>query len=66
MAVRAFSFGLRLRDKGKTVRVHAPRGSAGEFVVEDAQAGRATRRRVHGSLAAAVRDGAATWRKRLH
>jgi hypothetical protein len=66
MAVRPFSFGLRLREKGKTVRVRAPRGSAGQFVVEDSQKGRKARRRVHASLTEAVKDSAATWRMRLH
>ncbi len=66
MAVRAFTFGLRLREEGKTVRVHAPQGSAGKFVVEESQPGGRTQRREHGSAASAVRDSAARWRMRLN
>jgi hypothetical protein len=66
MAVRPFSFGLRLRDKDRTVRVRA-RGKNGDgFVVEDEQLGRETRRRVHHTAQSAVKDTASTWRMRLN
>jgi len=66
MAVRPFSFGMRLRDKGRTVRVRAEGPRSERYVVEDAQKGRDTRRRVHASLEAAIEDTAKTWRMRLH
>ncbi len=64
MAIKPLTFGIRLRDKGRTVRVQ--KSEKRGFVVEDAQKGRGTRRRSHGSLGGAVRDAASTWRGRLH
>ena len=66
MAKRPFTFGVRLRDKGRTVRVRDQGGASGRYVVEDEQKGRETRRRVHASLQGALADTASTWRKRLH
>jgi len=66
MAVRPFSFGVRLREKGRTVRVRAEGDRSERYVVEDAERGRETRRRVHASLESAIRDTARTWRMRLH
>ena len=66
MAVRPLVFGARLRDRGRTVRIRAQQGDARRYVVEDAEKGRATRRRDHASLGGALRDLANTWRSRLH
>jgi hypothetical protein len=66
MAKRPLTFGVRLRDKGRTVRVRDRGGASGGYVVEDAQKGRKTRRRVHESLQSALADTASTWRGRLH
>ncbi len=66
MAIRPFAFGVRLRHGSRTVRVRQSRESARRYVLEDARAGRGTRRRDHASLAGALRDLAQTWRGRLH
>ena len=66
MATRPLLFGLRLRDKGRTVRVRRKSGRAGGYVVEDARDGSQTRSREHASLGAAIADAASTWRHRLH
>jgi hypothetical protein len=66
MALRPFAFGVRLRDRGRTVRVRARGRQPGGYVLEDQRAGGATRRREHASLASALRDLAGTWRGRLH
>jgi hypothetical protein len=66
MAVRPFTFGARLCEKGRSLRIHAPHGSEGHFVVEDEREGEETRRRVHESLGEAVKGTATTWRNRLH
>ena len=65
MALRPLTFGLRLHDKGRTVRVRQD-GDSSRYVVEDSRAGAATRRRGHASASDAVRDAAKTWRSRLH
>jgi hypothetical protein len=63
MAQRPLAFGVRLRDRDRTLRVRA--GRAGRYVLEDARgAGRA--RREHASLGDALRDLARSWRQRLH
>lgn len=64
MAIKPFSFGLRLRDKGRTVQVR--QDAKRRYVVEDAQKGGRTSRRAHASLGGAIRDAASTWRGRLH
>ncbi len=66
MARRPLAFGIRLRDKGRTLRVRGNEGSQRGYVVEDARGGRPTRCRDHASLDSALRDFAATWRGRLH
>ena len=63
MATRPALFGLRLRDKGRTVRVRADRRG---YVVEDQRADGSSTRRQHGSARSAVKDAARTWRHRLH
>ena len=65
MASRPFTFGVRLRDKGRTVKVRA-HDKDGRYVVEEIRSGRQTRRKVHPTLADALKDTAATWRNRLH
>ncbi len=66
MACRPFAFGVRLRDKGRTVRVRARSGDPGRYVVEESRQGRRPRSREHDSLDGALRDLAASWRARLH
>lgn len=66
MARRPLTFGLRYRDKGRTVRVRASERDPRRYVVEVGTRGGRRRRREHGSLAGAVRDFAAAWRARLH
>jgi hypothetical protein len=60
---KPLSFGIRLRDKGRTLRVRQDRQ---KYVVEDSSDGTRTRRREHASLSGAIRDAACTWRERLH
>jgi hypothetical protein len=66
MATRPFVFGLRFRDKGRTIRVRTEGRGRRSFLVEDSREGRPARRRSHPTLASALRDFAATWRGRLH
>jgi hypothetical protein len=66
MAGRPLAFGIRFRDKGRTLRVRVSDGGGRGYLVEDACGGRPTRRREHASLASALRDFSATWRGRLH
>ena len=66
MAIRPLAFGVRLRDKGRTLSVRHQRDGTRTYLVVDAQDGRATRRRRHASLVEALADAAASWRKRLH
>ncbi len=63
MATKPLAFGIRLRDKGRTVKV---RQVERKYVVEDARDSRRTRRREHASLSGAIRDAASTWRQRLN
>ena len=63
---RPLAFGVRLRDGKRTVRVRAHENDARRYVVEETHTGRASRRREHGSLDAALRDLARAWRQRLH
>ena len=63
MAIRPLAFGLRFRDKGRTLRVHSQER---RHIVEDSRSGAGTRRREHASLSGALRDFAKTWRHRLH
>lgn len=66
MSVRPLAFGVRLRDKGRTVRVRPHDRKPQRYVVEDSRDGGKTRRREHASLSGALRDLASTWRGRLH
>jgi hypothetical protein len=66
MALRPLSFGLRFREKGRTLRVRANQNDPKRYVVEVERRGQQTRRRDHASLAGAVQDFAQTWRERLH
>ncbi len=66
MALRPFAFGVRLRDKERTVRVIQCSRDPKKFEVEDSRRGSKPRAREHGSLGGALRDAAKTWRGRLH
>ena len=59
MALKPFAFGLRLRDKGRTVRVVQDARDPGKFRVEDSRTRGRSRQREHGSLGGALRDAAA-------
>ena len=66
MAARPLAFGLRFRDRGRTVRVRPHDRKPQRYVIEDSRGGDETRRREHASLSGALRDFATTWRHRLH
>ena len=66
MASRPFAFGVRLRDRDRTVRVTRSAKSGSSYAIEDSRQGKSTRRREHASLGDALRDLASTWRGRLH
>jgi hypothetical protein len=68
MALRPFAFSVRLRDreKGRTLKVRNDPRNPRRYLLEDERAGEATRVRKHENAAAAVRDAASTWRKRLN
>jgi hypothetical protein len=66
MANRPLAFGLRFRERGRTVRVRSDERAAGRWVVEHARPRATSERREHDSLAAALRDFAAIWRGRLN
>jgi hypothetical protein len=66
MARRPLAFGIRFRDKGRTIQVRGCHGTERGYVIEDGRAGRPVRLRRHGTLTGALRDFAATWRSRLH
>lgn len=66
MAVRSLAFGVRLRSKGRTLRVRQSRSDARRYVLEDSGSRSDARRRDHESLEGALRDLARTWRSRLH
>jgi hypothetical protein len=66
MAARPLVFGLRFRDKGRTLLVRPHEGKPDRYVIEDRRGGDQTRRREHASLSDALRDFATTWRHRLH
>ena len=66
MALRPFAFGVKLRDKGRTVRVIQDERDPKKFKVQDARKGAKSREREHTSLGGALRDAASTWRGRLN
>ena len=66
MALRPLAFSVRLRDKGRTLRIHNDPQQPSRYVLEDTREGEEKRVRHHGSLPEAVQDAASTWRKRLH
>jgi hypothetical protein len=63
MAVRPLAFGIRMRDKSRTVRVRHTK-DAKSYVVEDSNGKQRTRE--HKTLQGAVKDLASTWRGRLN
>jgi len=63
---RPLAFGVRLRDKDRTLRLRNDARNPDRYVVEESRAGRSKRRVEHDSLAGAIRDLAASWRQRLH
>ena len=66
MALRPFAFGVRLRDKGRTVRVLQDQRDPSRYRVRDSRKGGAAKEREHASLGGALRDAAKTWRGRLN
>ncbi len=66
MALRPFAFGLRLRDKSRTVRVVQSPRDPKKFSVRDSRSGGKKSRREHSSLRGALEDAASTWRGRLN
>ena len=66
MSIRPLAFGVRLRDKGRTLRVRANETKPGRYVVEETRDGGRNRKREHGSLTGALRDAASSWRDRLN
>jgi len=66
MSLRPLAFGVRLRDKGRTVKVRAKQSKPGRYVVEDSRDGGRCSKREHASLGGALRDAAASWRERLN
>ena len=66
MALRPFAFGIRLRDKDRTLRVRSHDRDTNRYVVEDSRKSSGTRRREHEALSGALKDAAATWRRRLN
>jgi len=66
MSIRPLTFGVRLRDKGRTVRVRANERKSGRYIVEDERADGRSRKREHESLTGALKDAAASWRNRLN
>jgi hypothetical protein len=66
MALRPLAFSIRLRDKDRTLRIHNDPDASGGYILEDSRPGEEKRIRSHASVPDAVRDAAATWRKRLN
>ena len=66
MALRPFAFGVRLRDKNRTLRVRRSNTTSRSYVVEDSPKSGVTRSREHASLTDALRDAASSWRARLN
>jgi len=68
MATRPLAFGVKLRDprSGRTLRVLQDRRDPRRYRVEESRKGGTAQEREHGSLAGALSDLAASWRRRLH
>jgi len=66
MSIRPLAFGVRLRDRDRTVRVRKDEREADRYVVEEQRRDGRRRKRKHSSLQGALRDAAASWRNRLH
>jgi hypothetical protein len=66
MALRPLAFGIRFRDKTRTLRVRAQEHWPRRYVVEDSRPGKQTRRREHPTLTRALEDFAVVWRNRFH
>ena len=66
MALRPLAFSVRLRDKGRTLRIQNDSTDPTRYVLEDVREGEETRVRTFSSLPEAMQDAASTWRKRLH
>ena len=66
MASRPFAFGVRLRDRDRTVRVTRTGKTGSGYAIEDSRQGKSTRRREHANLGDALRDLASPGRGRLH
>ena len=56
MATRPLTFGIRMRAKGRTLRVHPHESDKRRYVLEVQRDTGRTERREHRSLPAAVRD----------
>ncbi len=65
MAIRPFAFGVRMRDKSRTVRVIQTQGTR-SYVVQDSDTKRKPRTRKHATLEGAMKDAASIWRSRLN
>jgi len=65
MAIRPLTFGVRMRDKSRTVRVRHTK-DAKSYLVEDTDGKRKKRTREHATLQGAMKDLASTWRGRLN
>ena len=66
MATRPLTFGIRMRTKGRTLRVRPDERNRKQYVLEVHRDHGRSERREHGSLPAAVKDCARIWRNRLH
>ena len=66
MASRPLAFGVRFRDRGRTVQVRAHDRDSKRYVLEVSQRGGKAVRREHASLTDALRGFASAWRERLH
>ncbi len=66
MALRPLAFSVRLRDKGRTLRVHNDPEDPRRYVIEDERGEDDMRVRSHASLLEAIQDAASTWRRRLN
>jgi anti-sigma factor ChrR (cupin superfamily) len=66
MASRPLTFGVRFREKGRTVQVRAHERDTKRYVLEVRRPGEKIRRHEHASLSGALRGFAVAWRSRLH